>query len=149
MEQQDPLGRYLSYGYSRGGRLQALTDGKGQTTRWYYDIQGRLTAKELADGSRTSYAYEAGAGRLRTRTDALGQVRTHTYVLYDRLIGLSYSGAVHPTPAVGYMWDTEFARLVSMTDKRVSTGVCRAVVWCTSVITWVQSGGLCVQGMGR
>ncbi|NMG72077.1 cysteine peptidase family C39 domain-containing protein, partial [Parazoarcus communis] len=116
IEQQDPLGRYLSYGYSRGGRLQALTDGKGQTTRWYYDIQGRLTAKELADGSRTSYAYEAGAGRLRTRTDALGQVRTHTYALDDRLIGLSYSGAVHPTPAVGYTWDTEFARLVSMTD---------------------------------
>ncbi|PZA14130.1 hypothetical protein, partial [Parazoarcus communis] len=39
-----------------------------------------------------------------------------TYALDDRLIGLSYSGAVHPTPAVGYTWDTEFARLVSMTD---------------------------------
>ncbi len=58
-----PEARRTSYGYDRDGRLISLTDPNGNVTTWGRDIQGRVTAKVFADGSRTAYAYESRTSR--------------------------------------------------------------------------------------
>lgn len=112
----DPEARRTTYGYDPDGRLIRLTDPNGNLTTWERDIQGRVTAKVFADGSRETYAYEARTSRLKSRTDALGQIATRTYAKDDRLTALGYTNAVNQTPGVSFAYDTYFPRLTSMTD---------------------------------
>ena len=44
-----------------------------------------------------------------------GQVKTYSYARDDRLLGIAYTGAVNPTPNVGFTWDPYFPRLASAT----------------------------------
>ena len=69
----DPAGRTTRYGYYADGVLKTLTDPNGNVTTFERDIQGRPTARVYADGSRETYAYEPATGRLKSRTDPLGQ----------------------------------------------------------------------------
>ena len=61
-------------------------------------------------------AYETTTSRLKSVTDALSQVKTYSYAKDDRLLGVAYTGAVNPTPNVGFAWDPYFPRLASRTD---------------------------------
>jgi RHS repeat-associated protein len=79
-------------------------------------VQGRLTSKQYADTSTVTYAYETTTSRLKSVTDALSQVKTYAYAKDDRLTGIAYTGAVNPTPNVGFTWDPYFPRPASMTD---------------------------------
>jgi hypothetical protein len=49
-------------------------------------------------------------------TDALAQVKTYTYAKDDRLSGITYTGAVNPTPDVSFTYDPYFPRLTAMSD---------------------------------
>jgi YD repeat-containing protein len=63
-----------------------------------------------------TYAYETTTSRLKSVTDALGQVKTYAYASDNRLSGITYTGAVNPPPNVGFTYDPYFPRLASMTD---------------------------------
>lgn len=117
----DPEGRRTAYGYDGDGHLVSLTDPNGNLTTWERDLQGRVTAKVFADGSRTSYAYESRTSRLKSRTDALGQIATRTYAKDDRLTALGYTNAVNQTPGVSFAYDAYFPRISSMTDGNGAT----------------------------
>jgi RHS repeat-associated protein len=112
----DPAGKQTLFGYDRDGRLTSLTDPKTNVTSWTYDVQGRLTGKQYPDTSTVTYAYETTTSRLKSVTDALGQVKTYSYAKDDLLTGTTYANAVNPTPNVSFAWDLFFPRLVSMTD---------------------------------
>ena len=43
-------------------------------------------------------------------------MKTYSYAKDDRLLGIAYTGAVNPTPNVGFTWDPYFPRLASRTD---------------------------------
>jgi YD repeat-containing protein len=55
----------------------------------FQDRQGRLTTKTYADTSTVTYAYETTTSRLKSVTDALGQVKTYAYAKDDRLAGIA------------------------------------------------------------
>lgn len=74
-------------------------------------MQGRLTGKQYPDTSTVTYAYETTTSRLKSVTEALNQVKTNSYAKDDRLLGIAYTGAVNPTPNVGFTLDPYFPRL--------------------------------------
>lgn len=111
----DPLGLTTQLTYYPSGKLHTMTDPKGNVTTWARDIQGRVVATTYADGKGDTYAYD-NAGRLSSKTDALGQTTTYTYARDNLLAGLTYSNTVNPTANVVYHYDTNYPRLVSMTD---------------------------------
>ena len=112
----NPLGLITRYGYYETGALKSITDPKGNVTSWDIDIQGRPTAKRYADGKVEAYTYEGSTSRLKTKTDALNQIKTLTYFNDDQLKAISYTGAVNQTANVSFGYDAFFLRRVSMTD---------------------------------
>jgi RHS repeat-associated protein len=74
-----------------------------------------VTAKTFPDGTKVKYAYDE-AGRMITRTDALGQATNYTYTTDDRVAGVSYTNAKNPTAPVSFAWDGTYPRIDSMTD---------------------------------
>lgn len=85
-------------------------------TQWTYDIEQRLIGNQYPDTSTVTYTYENTTSRLKSVTDALSQVKTYSYFKDDRLSGVTYTGAVNPTPNVSFTDDPYFPRVVSMTD---------------------------------
>ncbi len=112
----DPQGAITQYGYNRNGQISSLTDPKTNVTQWSYDVQGRLISKQYPDTSTVTYTYETTTSRLKSVTDALSQVKTYAYAQDDRPSGITYTGAVNPTPNVGFTYDPYFPRLTAMTD---------------------------------
>jgi YD repeat-containing protein len=98
----DPLNRNVQYGYYPNSQLKTLTDAAGNVTTWQRDLQSRVTAKTYADRKGDTFAYEATTSRLKRVADALGQTRTVSYTVDDRVAGLDYTGAIHPTASVSY-----------------------------------------------
>ncbi|RJT23905.1 peptidase C39 [Mesorhizobium waimense] len=117
----DPAGHQTLFGYNGMGQMTSMTDPKSKTTSWTYDLQGRLTSKQYADSSTVTYAYENTTSRLKSVTDALGQVKQYTYAKDNQPIALGYANAVNPTPNVSFAYDAYFSRLVSMTDGNGTT----------------------------
>ena len=116
VQTRDPLGRITRYQYCTCGALEAMFDPAGNETRWDRDVQSRVTAKHYADGSQILYSYEAATSRLKSVFDEKHQLKTYAYGLDDNLIGVSYSGALVPTPNVTFSYDTNYNRRVSMQD---------------------------------
>jgi RHS repeat-associated protein len=112
----DPLGRTNLFDWCSCGRIKSLTDALGRTTSWETDVQGRLTGKTYADGSRIAFSYENTTSRLRQLTDEKLQVRQFSYNLDNTLRSIGYGNCAVPTPAVSYFYDPSYPRLVSMTD---------------------------------
>lgn len=116
----DPLGQLTQYEWCRCGHIRKLIDGEGNVTHWIRDIQGRVTAKELADGTSTDYSYHPFSGQLHTVTDALGQVATHSYFVDGNLAEIDYSAA--NTPDESFTYETYYDRLASIVDGIGTTG---------------------------
>ncbi len=112
----DPSGKQMLYSYSGEGRVLSMTDPDNNVTSWTYDVQGRPTIKKYADNSTVTYTYETTTSRLKSQTDALGQIKQNGYALDDRLSSITYLNAVNSTPNVSYAYDPYFPRLASMTD---------------------------------
>ena len=114
---RDPLGRTVTQQWCGCGALDKLIDGKGQTTTWERDLQGRVTREGRADGTTdTQYTYELTTSRLKTITDPKGQVTTYTYTADDRLLGLAFTNETIATPDVSFTYETNYPRLSSMVD---------------------------------
>ena len=111
----DPLNHTVQRGYNLAGVLNSLTDENQHTTMIVLDAQSRMTAKQYADGTSTTIAYESSLGRVATVTDALSQTTEYTYNTDDSTATVSYS-AQQPTPSVSLSYDPIYPRLISMTD---------------------------------
>lgn len=112
----DPMGRQTQFTYYENGALKSLIDPNGNVTTWTIDLQGRVTGKQYADGSQSSNAYEKTTSRVKSSTDARGQVKQYTYALDDQLAGIDYTNVINPTPSVKFTYDPYFSRLASITD---------------------------------
>jgi RHS repeat-associated protein len=112
----DPLNRKTGFAYYENGVLKSLTDPKGDVTSWDIDLENRVTAKHYADGRQITNTYETATSRLKSVTDALGQIRQYSYAPDDQLVGITYANAVNETPDVSFTYDPYFRRLASMTD---------------------------------
>jgi YD repeat-containing protein len=112
----NPAGQQIVLAYNHTGQVTTLTDSKSNVTTWIYDLEGRLIGKQYADSTAVTYTYENTTSRLKSITDALGQIRQFSYAKDDRLSGIVYLNAVNPTPNVTFTYDVFFPRVVSMTD---------------------------------
>lgn len=97
------------------GDLKSIIDPLGQTTRWFHDVQGRVTAKQFADGSRIEFGYETTTSRISTIKNERGQTRRYYYEYDDNLLAIQYADP-QVTPNVIYTYDTNYNRLSSMDD---------------------------------
>ncbi len=112
----DPAGRTLRYEWCSCGALQVLIDAMDRRTRWRYDIMGRQTAKEYADGSADHYEYDSASGRLRAIIDGKNQVKNFAYNVDGTLSKVSYLYETNETPDVSFAYDAVYGRLVQMVD---------------------------------
>jgi len=134
--------RATSYEYYPNGVLKNLIDANGVYTHWDIDVQSRPTQKIYdycpptvppaapvspkcrPTSTSESYNYD-GNGRLKTVTDALGQVKTISYNIDDTVASYTYT---HPaglpdTGNVSFLYDSYWPRMTSMTDKSGPNGV--------------------------
>jgi RHS repeat-associated protein len=112
--------RTTSFDYYEDGTLKDIIDANGNDTHWDIDLQSRPTSKTYAFGTSLAqtetYAYETTNSRLHSVTDALGQVKAYTYAHDNRILDITYTGAINSTPSAAFTWDPYFPRLNSMTD---------------------------------
>ena len=79
-----------SFAYDASGSLTNLTDGKGQVTRWTYDVYGRVSTKQDANGTNLfTYSYFP-TGWLSSRVDALSKSTKYSYDAVGDLIRVVY-----------------------------------------------------------
>ncbi len=116
INQTDPLNRTTLYQWCNCGDAKTLSDPMGRTTTWHHDIQGRVSSKEYADGSRITYIYENTTSRVRQRIDEKLQIRQYSYNRDNSISAISYLNAAVPTSAVRYTYDPNYQRLTTMTD---------------------------------
>jgi RHS repeat-associated protein len=112
----DPLGRATRLGWCRCGALNSLTDPLGRTTSWRMDVQGRPIAKQFADGSQITYAYENTTSRLRQVLDEKLQLTDLFYNLDNTFHTIAYANTTVPTPTVGFTYDPDYKRVTSVAD---------------------------------
>jgi RHS repeat-associated protein len=93
----------------------------GRTTEWQSDVQGRLTSKQYSDGSKISYAYEKTTSRLREVIDERQQASHYSYNRDNTLRSIAYVNTTILTPPISYTYDTNYERVISMTDGAGST----------------------------
>jgi RHS repeat-associated protein len=112
--------RTTQYDYYEDGTLKDIIDANSNDTHWDIDIESRPIDKIYAYGTSSAqtetYTYETATSRLKSITDALGQVKTFSYDEANEITGLTYTSTVNTTPNVTFTWDTYFPRLSSMTD---------------------------------
>jgi YD repeat-containing protein len=142
----DALGRELRYAYCTCGAVGSMTvvrpdASASQTTTWDRDPNGRVIAKTLPDGTRTTVAYDAATGQVASTTDARGVTTRWRYALDGQVLQVNYQlpppvaaqTATAPraktqsapnassqkrlvTPAVRYEYDAVYGRLSAVTD---------------------------------
>lgn len=117
----DPAGKMTQYAYNGEGQVIIQTDPNTHVTRWAYDVEGRLITKTYADNSTLTTAYETTTSRVKSTTDALGQIKAFGYAIDNRLASIIYQNAVNATPNVSYTYDPYFPRIASMTDSSGTT----------------------------
>ena len=102
--------------YNPIGQLLTLTDGKGQITKWNYDLEGRLTNKvDAATNEVFRFQYDPN-GQLTNRWQRGGIVTTLRYDAIGNLTNIVYPN----NPAVYYFYDP-LNRLTNRTDRFGST----------------------------
>ncbi len=112
----DALGRLTYFDWCACGSLGSITDPMGRVTSWVRDIQGRVQSKYYPDLTHVDYAYETKSGRLKSITDARNQTKAFTYNTDNTLRQITYSNAVVATPSVSFTYDTNYVRVLTMTD---------------------------------
>jgi RHS repeat-associated protein len=117
IKQADPLGRATLFEWCNCGDLPKLTDPMGRTTTWRHDIQGRVKAKEYADGSAITYLYEARSSRLQQRIDEKFQVTRYSYYPDNTLREIAYTKAALPDRTITFAYDFHYRRPTRVEDK--------------------------------
>jgi RHS repeat-associated protein len=111
----DPFGNVTYQGYNLAGTLSSITDANGHTTTFVLDDESRVTAKQFANGTSLSIAYESSVSRVATVADALSQTKDYSYNTDNTTATISYS-ANQPTASVSFTYDPVYLRPTSMTD---------------------------------
>jgi RHS repeat-associated protein len=113
---RDPLGRLLTFDWCGCGSLDGVTDGRGQTTRWERDLQGRVVRETRSNGASIEYRHENTTSRLREVIDAKAQTRHYEYYRDDNLKKITYLNTTVPTPSVTFTYDPVYDRLATIQD---------------------------------
>ena len=113
---REPDGSAVTQQWCTCGSLDKLTDANGNTTTWQRDVQGRATRETRADGSYAEFVYENTTNRLKTITDAKGQVKNLQYALDDQPKQVTYTSSQYSTPNVTLTYDAAYPRLLTMQD---------------------------------
>lgn len=113
---RDPLGRVVRQEWCTCGSLTALIDANGNRTSWERDVQGRVTKETRANGSFTTYVYEATTSRLKKLTDPKLQDTNYSYFADGKLQQTTYTNAVIATPSVSFTYDAVYGRVATMVD---------------------------------
>lgn len=112
----DALGNRTEFGYSTtNGQLETMTDAKGNTYTYGYDLNGNRTSVTMPDGTTVTTAYDA-RGRVVSQTDQHGYTTKYTYDGADRLTSV--------TDALGSTWRYAYdsvGELISITDANGNT----------------------------
>ena len=112
---KNPAGTVLSsrsQSYDKAGNVATQTNGRGQVTRYAYDLLNRETSVTNPLGRTTSYGYDP-AGNRTSLTDPQGRVTSYGYDASNELTAIRYSDGV--TPNVMYAYNAAGQR-TSMTD---------------------------------
>ena len=120
---KDPLLRITEFTWCSCGSLEKVTDPEGNETKWNRDLLGRVTKETRDDDKFWEYAYELKTSRLRSVTDPKLQVKTYSYDLDDKLIGIAYTNELPSTPDVTY----SYRNLPTETDEPDPHGRLRTV----------------------
>lgn len=150
-----PTSRTTKYEYYENGAVKNLIDANGVYTHWDIDIQSRPIKKiydycppaqsNIPNCRTTSlsetYTYDL-AGRRKTVTDALGQVKTTNYNADNSTASLTYT---HPaglpdTDNVSFTYDPYWPRMVTMTDKSGLDGATGLPKAATTTLTYTALG---------
>ncbi len=112
----DALGSRTEFGYSAtSGQLETMTDAKGNTYTYGYDLNGNRTSVTMPDGTTVTTAYDA-RGRVVSQTDQHGYTTKYAYDGADRLTSV--------TDALGSTWRYAYdsvGELISITDANGNT----------------------------
>ncbi|MCB1121710.1 MAG: hypothetical protein KJT03_09190, partial [Verrucomicrobiae bacterium] len=111
----NPMMETTRMSYCNCGTLEELTDAKGRTTRWQFDLRGRPVEKIFPDDSRMFFSYDS-ASRLISWTDPRNITRHQAYAADNQLLHVSYTGEANPTPSVHFNYDTYYPRMTQMID---------------------------------
>jgi RHS repeat-associated protein len=114
----DPLNRVIQYGWCNCGSLTSITDANQHVTTFHRDdLLSRVTSKTFDGGIEPiQYTYEQTTSRLKSITDAQGQVTNYSYFVDNDLQAVSYTGVINTTPNVSYTYDPYHNRLTAMSD---------------------------------
>lgn len=80
----------VRYEHDRDGHLTQLTDANGHTTKWRYNVRGKLISKTYPDNNTELYEHDSG-GQLIVRVRPDGTRASHTYDMRGRLIGVAWN----------------------------------------------------------
>ena len=112
----DALGNRTEFGYSTAnGQLETMTDAKGNTYTYGYDLNGNRTSVTMPDGTSVTTAYDA-RGRVISQTDQYGHTTKYTYDGANRLT--SVTDTLESTWKYSY---NSVGELVSVTDANGNT----------------------------
>ncbi len=114
-EVRDAEGRVTTHEWCECGAMAALIDPEGRRTEWHHDLQNRVVKKIFPDLTPMDYVYETNTSRLKTTTDAKGQVKTMAYFKDDRIQGITYTNEEITTPNVSFTYD-DLGRQWTRTD---------------------------------
>lgn len=105
----------LGQTYNPLGQILTLTDGKGQITKWNYDLEGRVTNKvDAANNEIYRFQYDPN-GQLTNRWQRGNITTTLRYDALGNLTNRTHTGGTSSTSPTTYAYDA-FNRLTQMTD---------------------------------
>ncbi len=113
--------RTTNYEYYANGTIKNLIDANGNITHWDIDVLSRPITKTYAYGTANakseSYTYDF-TGRLKTKTDSLGQVKTISYKDDNSIAGFTYTTVTGQpvTKPVSFTYDDYWPRLTRVND---------------------------------
>lgn len=112
---EDPRGKSTLFDWCACGVLCSVTDPGGNTTNWFYDVEGRPITKTFADSTSVRFSYENTINRLKSITDAKGQSTSYTYNGDNTIAGIGYSSpSQNAPPPVSFTYDPAYRRVLTM-----------------------------------
>jgi RHS repeat-associated protein len=117
----DSLGHVVASNWTLSAGLSSIVDPSGHVTSWQYDNQNRPIQKSYPDGTSQTMVYENTTSRVKSITDAKGQVATNTYNLDNTVSQVVYTDATIATPTVSCTYDPVYPRISTMTDDTGTT----------------------------
>lgn len=101
----------LLYSYDQAGRITQVTDSRGYTVKYKYDLSGNRIGLTYPDGGSATYSYDT-ANRLAAMTDWNGRSASFSYDNVGRRIGLNLPNGTKTT----YSYD-QASRLTDLAHK--------------------------------